>query len=56
MGEWMIYGANGYTGALISREAAARGLHPILAGRNAESLKLLAGSLGLEHRESRATR
>jgi short subunit dehydrogenase-like uncharacterized protein len=24
--EWMIYGANGYTGELIAREAVARGL------------------------------
>src|SRR4051794_33857902 len=48
--EYLIYGANGYTGALIAREAAARGQRPILAGRNAEALSALAGELGLEHR------
>ena len=32
---WMIYGANGYTGELIAREAASRGLEPVLAGRTA---------------------
>jgi hypothetical protein len=30
---WMIYGANGYTGELIAREAVSRGLKPVLAGR-----------------------
>ena len=47
---WLIYGANGYTGKLIAREAKARGLAPILAGRNAEALKGLADELGFEHR------
>ena len=32
---WMIYGANGYTGELIAREAVSRGLKPVLAGRTA---------------------
>lgn len=45
---WMIYGANGYTGELIAREAARRGLKPILAGRRRESVETLARSLGLE--------
>ncbi len=31
---WMIYGANGYTGKLIADEAKRRGLNPILAGRS----------------------
>ncbi len=48
--QWLIYGANGYSGELIAREARARGLAPILAGRNATALQALAGSLGLEHR------
>jgi short subunit dehydrogenase-like uncharacterized protein len=47
---WLLYGANGYTGALVAREAAARGLRPILAGRRAESVVPLAADLGLEHR------
>ncbi|WP_175753698.1 saccharopine dehydrogenase family protein [Burkholderia ambifaria] len=47
---WMIYGANGYTGELIAREAARRGLKPVLAGRRRESLEELARTLGLEAR------
>ncbi len=42
---WMIYGANGYTGALIAEEAARRGYKPRLAGRNARALKTLAERL-----------
>jgi short subunit dehydrogenase-like uncharacterized protein len=48
--QFVIYGANGYTGALIAREAAARGQRPILAGRNAAALAALAGELGLDYR------
>jgi len=47
---WMIYGANGYTGELIAREARQRGLSPVLAGRSAGKVAQLAQSLGLEHR------
>ncbi len=47
---WMIYGANGYTGELIAREAKQRGLTPVLAGRNREKLAALAGELGFESR------
>src|SRR3954449_4542055 len=47
---WMIYGANGYTGELIAREAVRRGQKPILGGRNAEKLATLANELGLESR------
>lgn len=47
---WMIYGANGYTGELIAREAARRGLKPVLAGRRRESVEALARTLGLEAR------
>ena len=47
---WMIYGANGYTGALIAEKAAAEGLRPVLAGRNGPAVAQLAGRLGLEHR------
>lgn len=47
---WMIYGANGYTGELIAREAVRKGLSPILAGRNAESVGRLAKELGLPSR------
>jgi short subunit dehydrogenase-like uncharacterized protein len=48
--QWMIYGANGYTGELIAREAKKRGLTPILAGRSASKLEPLARELGLQHR------
>jgi len=47
MGEWMIYGANGYTGRLIVAEALKRGLKPILAGRNRDAIKALARDSGL---------
>jgi short subunit dehydrogenase-like uncharacterized protein len=47
---FLIYGANGYTGELIAREAVRRGHKPILAGRNAEKLGSLANELGLESR------
>jgi short subunit dehydrogenase-like uncharacterized protein len=45
----MIYGANGYTGALIAREAATRGHGPVLAGRNADAVGRLATQLKLPH-------
>lgn len=47
---WMIYGANGYTGELIAREAQSRGLSPVLAGRKQEALLPLSRELGLELR------
>lgn len=47
---WLIYGANGYTGDLIAREAARRGLTPVLAGRSRASIESLAAELGLESR------
>lgn len=46
----MVYGANGYSGELIAREAAGRGMRPILAGRNTERISSLASELGLDHR------
>ena len=51
--EWMIYGANGYTGELIAREAARRGLAPVLAGRSEDRIAPLAHELGLLHRSFR---
>ncbi|PYQ11792.1 MAG: saccharopine dehydrogenase [Acidobacteria bacterium] len=47
---YLIYGANGYTGELIAREAARRGQRPFLAGRNAAAGRALASELGLEPR------
>ncbi|TRW49978.1 hypothetical protein FM042_03760 [Aliidiomarina halalkaliphila] len=48
--EWMIYGANGYTGELIARYAVEQGHRPILAGRNEKAITELADSLGLPSR------
>jgi len=48
--QWMIYGANGYSGELIAREARRRGLKPVLAGRTAERIAPLAQELDCEHR------
>lgn len=47
---WMLYGANGYSGELTARAAAAAGLKPILAGRSRAALESLARELGLECR------
>ena len=49
MSQWMIYGANGYTGTLLAHAAAARGLKPVLAGRNTRAITQLGESLGLPH-------
>lgn len=46
----LIYGANGYTGELIAREAVQCGMRPILAGRSAEKIAPLAEELDLEQR------
>ena len=45
--QFLIYGANGYTGRLIARAAVERGLRPTLAGRDANKTKALAADLGL---------
>ena len=47
---FLIYGANGYTGELITRMAAERGMRPIIAGRNEAAIRELAEKHGLEHR------
>jgi short subunit dehydrogenase-like uncharacterized protein len=47
---WLIYGANGYTGELMAREAKRQGLKPVLAGRNQKSVLALADELGFESR------
>lgn len=46
----MIYGATGYTGRMAAQHAAAAGLNPVLAGRDAPRLAALAAELGVEHR------
>lgn len=47
---FLIYGANGYTGELIAREAARRGLKPILSGRSQNKVEPLAKELNLTFR------
>ena len=47
---WMLYGAAGYTGALIAQHARKRGHQPMLAGRNAAAVAALAERLDLPHR------
>ncbi|WP_252700699.1 saccharopine dehydrogenase family protein [Natronosalvus vescus] len=46
----LIYGAYGYTGSLIAREAVAHGGSPVLAGRDGEQVRTLATSLDLDYR------
>ncbi|MCG8349914.1 MAG: saccharopine dehydrogenase NADP-binding domain-containing protein [Chloroflexales bacterium] len=49
MSKILLYGANGYTGALIARAAVQQGLRPTLAGRNTTEISRLANELGLEY-------
>ncbi|MBX7149313.1 saccharopine dehydrogenase NADP-binding domain-containing protein [bacterium] len=50
MTNWMIYGANGYTGKLISERAKEIGLSPVIAGRNKNEIMAMANDLGFEPR------
>ncbi len=52
-GRWVIYGATGYTGQLLASRSLARGLSPLLAGRDGARLRRLAEPLGFEHRAAR---
>jgi short subunit dehydrogenase-like uncharacterized protein len=47
--DFVLYGANGYTGELIARLSKAYGLKPLLAGRNKEAIQALANDLNLEY-------
>jgi short subunit dehydrogenase-like uncharacterized protein len=47
---FVIYGATGYTGRLIVAEALAKGLRPVLSGRDPAALSALAAESGLEAR------
>jgi short subunit dehydrogenase-like uncharacterized protein len=49
-GKFLIYGAYGYTGELITRFAAERGLRPILAGRSREKTAEIGERFGFEYR------
>jgi short subunit dehydrogenase-like uncharacterized protein len=48
--DFLLYGANGYTGELIARMSADYGMRPLLAGRNAEALQSMSARLGLDYR------
>ena len=50
IGNILIYGATGYTGKLVAREAREQGLKPILAGRTSRKVRAVAEPLGLEWR------
>lgn len=47
--DWMIYGANGYTGKLVAEYAKARGHNPVIAGRNQKKIEKLALELQLDY-------
>ena len=47
---FLIYGANGYTGELITRFAAERGMRPVLAGRSEKKVAEIAERHSLEYR------
>jgi short subunit dehydrogenase-like uncharacterized protein len=47
---FLIYGANGYTGELITRYAVELGLRPIIAGRRSDAIESLGKRHGLESR------
>ena len=48
--DFLLYGANGYTGKLIAERASDYGLVPLLAGRDGTALSALAASTGFDHR------
>jgi short subunit dehydrogenase-like uncharacterized protein len=45
----MLYGANGFTGKLIAKEAKRRGMSVVLAGRTLDKIKPLAEELNLPY-------
>ena len=45
----MIYGANGYTGRIITEMAVQRGMRPLLCGRNSLEIQTLASKYNLPH-------
>jgi short subunit dehydrogenase-like uncharacterized protein len=47
---WMIYGATGYSGRLVTKKALEKGLKPVLAGRESDHIWERAADLGLECR------
>ena len=49
MMSFLIYGANGYTGALIVELAVKQGFKPVVAGRSEQKIKPLAEKYGLDY-------
>lgn len=47
--DFVLYGANGYTGQLIARLSKEYGLRPLLAGRNEAAIQELAEELELQY-------
>jgi short subunit dehydrogenase-like uncharacterized protein len=47
---WMIYGAYGYTGELVVKEAIAQQRQPVLAGRNEAKTKAVAEKYNLPYK------
>lgn len=50
MSQLLIYGATGYTGSMVARQAKAAGLDFVIAGRAADRLASLAEELGVRFR------
>ena len=50
MADWLLYGITGYTGKLIVREAVRRGMRPIVAGRDPNTVAKAAKEFGCESR------
>ncbi|HLN77691.1 MAG TPA: saccharopine dehydrogenase NADP-binding domain-containing protein [Nocardioidaceae bacterium] len=46
---WMIYGAYGYTGRLVTAQAVERGHRPVLAGRSEAPLRAMAQEFDLDY-------
>jgi len=49
----VLYGATGHTGRFIAAEIVRRGWAPVLAGRNADALAVLAADYGVEAKAAR---
>ncbi len=50
MADFVLYGAYGYTGRLITRMAADYGLRPLLSGRDADKLAAMSHEFGFDYR------
>ncbi len=47
--DWLIYGANGYTGRLVVEQAVKQGHNPVIAGRSPEKIKPIAEQYDLPY-------